>query len=126
MLFRSARAFTDQKSVGVFLDGQPSTSLIHNGIWQSLVVAQYLQWYGVCTRVHKPFFTDKWWKIAPEALHPLASQSDKYFVSDDFIELIYDQKVYITNIHIYETYNPGAVVRILALDHSVEQKGRKW
>lgn len=65
--------------------------------------------------------------MAPEASPPLLNQSERYFISDDFIELIYDQKVYITEVNIFETYNPGAVVRILALDQSVEASStKKW
>lgn len=35
--------------------------------------------------------------------------------SDDFVELQFEKKVCPAFLHIYETYNPGTVVRVLAL-----------
>ena len=37
------------------------------------------------------------------------------FVSQDYIDILFEQPVYPWSIAIYETYNPGALVRILAL-----------
>jgi len=47
------------------------------------------------------------------------------FCSEDYIDLIFEQAVYPWSIAIYETFNPGAVVRILAYcehfpDHDIE------
>lgn len=43
------------------------------------------------------------------------------FFSEDYIELEFEKAVIPTSINIYETYNPGAVVRILALHSSAEK-----
>uniref|UniRef100_F6TDN1 F-box domain-containing protein n=1 Tax=Ciona intestinalis TaxID=7719 RepID=F6TDN1_CIOIN len=37
------------------------------------------------------------------------------FTSQDYIDVVFDQAVYPWSIAIYETYNPGSLVRILAL-----------
>ena len=36
-------------------------------------------------------------------------------MSQDYIDILFEQPVYPWSIAIYETYNPGALVRILAL-----------
>ncbi|XP_077978669.1 F-box/LRR-repeat protein 4-like [Glandiceps talaboti] len=58
-----------------------------------------------------------WWQQAPSTPQPFSRTSDS-FISQDFVELWYEDKVYPQEIRIYETYHPGAVVRILALKNN--------
>lgn len=58
-----------------------------------------------------------WWNICPSAPRPFR-QTLRSFVSKDFIELSFKEKVFPIKIEIYETYNPGALVRVLACDTS--------
>lgn len=41
-----------------------------------------------------------------------------------FVDIQFERKLYVNKINIYETYNPGAVVRIWALN--VKDNGNKW
>ncbi|KAK3589577.1 hypothetical protein CHS0354_043031 [Potamilus streckersoni] len=59
-----------------------------------------------------------WWKKAPSARKPF-ERTPKTFLSDDYIEITFATKVYPIKLDIYETYNPGAIVRILACDMNV-------
>jgi len=57
-----------------------------------------------------------WWNLmAPSSRAPI-SKSKKDFISQDFVDLQFADIVHPTKIEILETYNPGAVVRILALE----------
>lgn len=54
-----------------------------------------------------------WWSKAPSA--PLQiGRKEAWFVAEDFIDLFFPNTVNPERIDIYETYNPGAVVRILS------------
>ncbi|KAJ7382781.1 F-box and leucine-rich repeat protein 4 [Desmophyllum pertusum] len=64
-----------------------------------------------------------WWDLAP-SFRPPFNKSRKNFISEDFVDLQFVDFVYPTKIEILETYNPGAVVRILALE-SVTQAFNK-
>nr|XP_039251668.1 F-box/LRR-repeat protein 4-like [Styela clava] len=59
-----------------------------------------------------------WWKDKNEASKASGHPREKNFYSEDYIDLVFDQSVYPWSIAIFETYNPGAVVRILALRQS--------
>ena len=39
-----------------------------------------------------------------------------------FLDLLFQDKVYPTKIEILETYNPGAVVRVLACNFDIERR----
>jgi F-box/leucine-rich repeat protein 4 len=54
-----------------------------------------------------------WWTKCPSAVDAFGRQCESFF-SDDFIELVYEKSVYPFKIEIFETYNPGALVRVLA------------
>lgn len=56
-----------------------------------------------------------WWALAPSADKPFGRIPAK-FCSDDFVEIQFQHAVYPTEIKIFETYNPGAVVKIMACD----------
>ncbi|KAL9967950.1 hypothetical protein ACROYT_G026265 [Oculina patagonica] len=56
-----------------------------------------------------------WWDLVPSFRAPF-NKSRKNFISEDFVDLQFADFVYPTKIEIVETYNPGAVVRILALE----------
>ncbi|XP_070566356.1 F-box/LRR-repeat protein 4-like isoform X2 [Ptychodera flava] len=58
-----------------------------------------------------------WWQQCPSAPQPF-SRTSETFISQDFVELLYEEKVYPKEIKIMETFNPGAVVRILALKNA--------
>ncbi|XP_064647342.1 F-box/LRR-repeat protein 4-like isoform X2 [Lineus longissimus] len=62
-----------------------------------------------------------WWKLAPSYAGQIPRVPSK-FVSQDYIDLSFDTPVIPTKIEIYETYNPGAVSRIVACI-SPEQSG---
>nr|CAB3245152.1 F-box/LRR-repeat protein 4 [Phallusia mammillata] len=55
-----------------------------------------------------------WWDHTQPALRDTRPRSLK-FQSQDYIDVVFDKAVYPWSIAIYETYNPGALVRILAL-----------
>ena len=49
------------------------------------------------------------------------------FKSQDYIDVLFEQPVFPWAIAIYETYNPGALVRILALCQEFpKQKSSRW
>ncbi|KAK6166348.1 hypothetical protein SNE40_023067 [Patella caerulea] len=56
-----------------------------------------------------------WWKLAPSAVKKFKKTPDD-FCSFDFIEVSFEEKVYPTKIEVFETYNPGCIVKILACD----------
>lgn len=58
-----------------------------------------------------------WWKLAPSARKPFG-RTPSSFISEDFVDLSFKEKVFPSRIEIYETYNPGSVIRILACDTS--------
>ncbi|XP_052776898.1 F-box/LRR-repeat protein 4-like [Mya arenaria] len=59
-----------------------------------------------------------WWDRAPSGRQRFA-RTPEWFTSQDYIELVFQRKVYPIKLEIYETYNPGCVVRILACDKSM-------
>jgi len=61
--------------------------------------------------------------MSPSSRVPI-SRSKKNFISEDFVDLQFINFVYPTKIDILETYNPGAVVRILALESGSVNKHR--
>nr|BDI00198.1 Fbxl4 protein [Gryllus bimaculatus] len=63
-----------------------------------------------------------WWKECPSKLHPIMSQSLTKYDSQDFIDLEFEQSVYPVRVNIYETYNPGSVIRIWAADCNANWK----
>ncbi|KDR23668.1 F-box/LRR-repeat protein 4-like isoform X2 [Zootermopsis nevadensis] len=58
----------------------------------------------------------KWWNKAPSGTPPFMSQSLGKITSQDFIDLLFEEAVYPFRVSVYETYNPGSVVRIWAAD----------
>ncbi|KAK7473474.1 hypothetical protein BaRGS_00035303 [Batillaria attramentaria] len=70
-----------------------------------------------------------WWKIAPSAPKPYI-KTPSSFCSEDYIELTFEEKLYPVAVKIYETYNPGAIVKILATDYhsgsSVDTGKTRW
>lgn len=59
----------------------------------------------------------KWWNEAPSRTLPFMPQSLGKIISQDFIDLLFEEAVYPFRVSVYETYNPGSVVRICAADH---------
>ncbi|XP_077293273.1 F box and leucine-rich-repeat gene 4 isoform X2 [Arctopsyche grandis] len=80
------------------LCGKPSNFPDYGDFPQSLVTRTY----------------GKWWNEAPSAQKDYQPQNNDTIVSNDFVEILFQTEVYPTGIRIYETYNPGAVVRIWA------------
>ncbi|XP_052681217.1 F-box/LRR-repeat protein 4-like isoform X2 [Crassostrea angulata] len=69
-----------------------------------------------------------WWKYAPSGKRKF-KRTPPGFVSQDFIELEFEYAVHPTKIEIWETYNPGTIVRILACDSSgtdVDRGMTRW
>ncbi|XP_052223754.1 F-box/LRR-repeat protein 4-like isoform X4 [Dreissena polymorpha] len=60
-----------------------------------------------------------WWHRAPSAREGFR-RTPPDFCSQDYIELAFPEKIYPLEVRIYETYNPGCVVRILACDYDGE------
>ncbi|KAI8485354.1 F-box and leucine-rich repeat protein 4 [Branchiostoma belcheri] len=58
-----------------------------------------------------------WWKCCPSARKPI-NRSPITFRSQDYIELLFEERVYPSRIDIFETYNPGSIVKILACNTS--------
>ncbi|XP_069110963.1 F-box/LRR-repeat protein 4-like [Argopecten irradians] len=58
-----------------------------------------------------------WWSDVPSSRKKF-NKRPVDFCSEDFIEISFDIEVYPCKIEIWETYNPGAVVKILACDSS--------
>ncbi|XP_067648958.1 F-box/LRR-repeat protein 4-like [Haliotis asinina] len=56
-----------------------------------------------------------WWRQAPSACR-VYKKTPRAYCSMDFIELSFEQKVYPIRLDVYETYHPGAVVKIMACD----------
>ncbi|XP_046548934.1 F-box/LRR-repeat protein 4-like [Haliotis rubra] len=56
-----------------------------------------------------------WWRQAPSACR-VYKKTRRAYCSMDFIELSFEQKVYPIRLDVYETYHPGAVVKIMACD----------
>lgn len=65
-----------------------------------------------------------WWNLMAASSREPISKSKKNFISEDFVDLQFVHLVYPTKIEILETYNPGAVVRILALESGSLNKHR--
>ncbi|TGZ75369.1 hypothetical protein CRM22_000414 [Opisthorchis felineus] len=55
----------------------------------------------------------QWWRDCPSAIPPVNSRPDGYS-SEDYVDLYFDVPVVPIRLQIFETYNPGAIVRILA------------
>ncbi|KAF6768425.1 hypothetical protein AHF37_09412, partial [Paragonimus kellicotti] len=55
----------------------------------------------------------QWPQLCSSALKPISSPPDGY-TSADYVDLFFDVPVVPTRIQVFETYNPGAIVRILA------------
>ncbi|KAK6618314.1 hypothetical protein RUM44_002766 [Polyplax serrata] len=55
-----------------------------------------------------------WWKEAPSRLLEYMPQNTPKILSNDFVDISFEESVYPFRISVYETYNPGAVVRIWA------------
>lgn len=51
---------------------------------------------------------------------------DRHVKSQDFLEVKFEQEVYPIDLRIYETYNPGSIVRILALDSGSKRWKEVW
>ncbi|XP_033231673.1 F-box/LRR-repeat protein 4 isoform X2 [Belonocnema kinseyi] len=60
----------------------------------------------------------KWWDEARSRLIDYMPQNNESPVSHDYIDVEYYQEVYPIRVSVYETYNPGSVVRIWARDGS--------
>uniref|UniRef100_H2ZMF1 F-box domain-containing protein n=1 Tax=Ciona savignyi TaxID=51511 RepID=H2ZMF1_CIOSA len=80
--------------------GEPQIFPKYGDFTQAAVMRTYGPWWEKCE-------SPKYKKDNRPRLFPFASQ--------DYIDVVFDQAVYPWSIAIYETYNPGSLVRILAL-----------
>ncbi|KAL4707842.1 hypothetical protein ACJJTC_001788 [Scirpophaga incertulas] len=55
-----------------------------------------------------------WWDEAPSAQKLYVPQNSGPIASQDFVEVSFERAVYPMEVSIFETYNPGALVRIWA------------
>ncbi|XP_026492284.2 F-box/LRR-repeat protein 4 [Vanessa tameamea] len=56
-----------------------------------------------------------WWDEAPSVQKDYMPQNSSIIPSQDFVEVSFERAVYPLEVAIFETYNPGALVRIWAL-----------
>lgn len=56
----------------------------------------------------------KWWDIAPSGIADIMPQTLSDIVSQDYIVLEFEEFVFPHQVSIFETYNPGALVKIWA------------
>lgn len=56
----------------------------------------------------------KWWDLAPSRAIDIMPQTLNEHVSQDFIVMQFEDFVYPSQIYIFETYNPGAIVKLWA------------
>uniref|UniRef100_A0A8C4NEJ8 F-box and leucine rich repeat protein 4 n=1 Tax=Eptatretus burgeri TaxID=7764 RepID=A0A8C4NEJ8_EPTBU len=56
-----------------------------------------------------------WWDHLSRWTPARCPKNPEWFISQDFIELLFDEPVFPTKVSILETYHPGNVVRILAM-----------
>nr|CAD7259839.1 unnamed protein product [Timema shepardi] len=71
----------------------------------------------ICILQNSPGRTyGRWWDEAPSRNELFMPQSCGGIISQDFIDLEFEQAVYPFRVCVYETYNPGSVVRIWAED----------
>lgn len=56
----------------------------------------------------------RWWKEAPSGRREFMPQNLGSIVSQDFIDVVFEQAVYPFQVNVYEIYNPGALVRVWA------------
>ncbi|XP_057336309.1 F-box/LRR-repeat protein 4 [Microplitis mediator] len=57
-----------------------------------------------------------WWEEAPSRLIDFMPQNNEPIDSHDYIDIEYHKEVYPIRVSIYETYNPGSVIKIWARD----------
>ncbi|KAI5635035.1 f-box-like domain-containing protein [Phthorimaea operculella] len=55
-----------------------------------------------------------WWEEAPSAQEDYMPQNSSTIGSQDFVEVSFERAVYPMEVSVFETYNPGALVRIWA------------
>ncbi|XP_063536179.1 F-box/LRR-repeat protein 4 [Cydia strobilella] len=55
-----------------------------------------------------------WWEEAPSAQEDYMPQNNRSIPSQDFVEVSFEKAVYPVEVSVFETYNPGALVRIWA------------
>ncbi|KAJ0176757.1 hypothetical protein K1T71_007936 [Dendrolimus kikuchii] len=55
-----------------------------------------------------------WWEEAPSAMDDYMPQNSSSITSQDFVEVSFERPVYPLEVSVFETYNPGALVRIWA------------
>ncbi|CAH0715702.1 unnamed protein product, partial [Brenthis ino] len=56
-----------------------------------------------------------WWDEAPSVQKDYMPQNSSAIPSQDFVEVSFERAVYPLEVAVFETYNPGALVRIWAL-----------
>ncbi|CAG9562054.1 unnamed protein product [Danaus chrysippus] len=59
-----------------------------------------------------------WWDEAPSFQKDYMPQNSSAIPSQDFVEVSFERAVFPLEVAVFETYNPGALVRIWALGHA--------
>nr|CAH8874492.1 unnamed protein product [Trichobilharzia regenti] len=65
----------------------------------------------------------KWWRNSPSYLQPIGSVPEDVYSSEDYVDLYFDVPVIPVRLQIYETYNPGCVVRVSACYRTQPEDG---
>jgi F-box and leucine-rich repeat protein 4 len=73
----------------------------------------------------------EWWKLSPSVPSFTSTSTSTcslapLFISKDFIELMYEQRLLIESVTIYETYHPGSVVSIYAFNYQTDRWTLIW
>ncbi|CAG5122420.1 unnamed protein product [Candidula unifasciata] len=83
----------------------------HNLAGKASVFPSYGDYTQACVfRTYGP-----WWQLAPSG-RKRYQRTPSDFTSEDFIEVSFSECLFPVRIEVYETFNPGAIVRILACD----------
>ncbi|XP_052747660.1 F-box/LRR-repeat protein 4 isoform X2 [Galleria mellonella] len=67
-----------------------------------------------------------WWDEAPSASKNYMPQNNNAYTSQDFVEVSFKEAVYPLEVSVFETYNPGALVRIWAFGISTSSWYLLW
>lgn len=59
-------------------------------------------------------------------LHGAWGQASGHITNTEFIEVEFAEEVYVTEIHIYETYHSGGIVNIKIKDKSINDWRSVW
>ena len=81
--------------------------------------------YGDITKAFVLREYGPWWQRSP-AFPPPISRFSETFTVKDFVEIRFRTPVRPISITVFETYNPGSIVRVLAQPYNAHKDGTAW